>query len=1070
MEKNIVIRFIFYILFIKAKLDNYISLQFHMIDDCIREIDVSGTTIYAFTPEELSKCDFAYQSNYPEFFTKNLKYEYGSLITFIFQDSCHYDGFMNITVYFNEYIITIHDQRFWECIDCDSYNKNYVYENGRLNFYSGRGNGDKFEKNYTFIFQINNIQELYNGGEKGHFKVNNEYYAFNDKKTFYLQIHYLDNELELINFNTPDNFHIKDNSTFPVEFSDYIFNVKYINNDFSGTLSALSLSNDKIDLNNDYNFKISNEMGIKYKLTNEEKNNRAVNVSLKITAYNENNEQVAKETEFYFIITVYGEPDESEPSDTSKINTDISGETSKENSQIDIMTETSGDKIKDNTKDNSKETIKDNSNCLDKYISHDTNKDIYSYICPNYTTNEIEENLSEIVNKIDIDKNYKIQASDYITLITSIDYSDPPSKINTEIFFPSSYVNFSECEEILRNENGILSPRKITFIQIEINNTIDDVLVNQIEYKAYDDNKGMLNLSSCNNKRIDIHYSLKDNATDKINLINSFKEKGINILDINDDFFNDVCIPYSESGDDLTLNDRIQEIYKNYTFCEKNCEIKEIDYDDMMITCNCTVKNNLNVKDINFDIPERNNETKNMNYKIIKCLNSFSSIKDNLYNLGFWIFLFLMILNIILLIIFCCYGIRPLETYIKKIMVKYGYIGQSDEGHAFCHNYVKKLDKLIERLKKMKSDFLKNKASPPKRKIHMITDRSEGKKKFIKKSSSINKNNKNFESEIEDLKKRMEKTKKLKFQNNNKIKVFTKNNDNLIVDSSKKKLNKKEKKADDKNKEEEDIFKINLININVDDLNKKDYIPKESEHVLNIYEFNEAIKYDKRGLFLIYYIFLLSKQVILHAFLYNSPLEPLPLRLSILKFILGCDLALNAFFYTDDKISQKHNSNKNIIVFAFTNNFIVILLAILIGYVLLIFISNLNNCTSEIRKIFRDEENKIKNDKKYYVSLQRKKEIIIEVKKIIKKFKIKVVIFYIIEFLLMILFWYYVTIFCYIYNKTQISWLFDTLITIILRIIFDLLLNFLLALLYKSSINFKSNCLYRVIIFFYCFA
>ena len=183
------------------------------------------------------------------------------------------------------------------------------------------------------------------------------------------------------------------------------------------------------------------------------------------------------------------------------------------------------------------------------------------------------------------------------------------------------------------------------------------VLVNQIEYKVYDDNQKMLNLSLCNNKSIDIHYSLKDNTTDKINLINSFKEKGINILDINDDFFNDVCIPYSESGHDLTLNDRIQEIYKNYTFCEKNCELKEIDYDDMMITCNCTIKNNVNVKDLNFDLSERNNETKNMNYKIIKCLNSFGSIKDNIYNLGFWIFLFLMILNIILLILFCCYGI-----------------------------------------------------------------------------------------------------------------------------------------------------------------------------------------------------------------------------------------------------------------------------------------------------------------------------------------------------------------------------------------------------------------------------
>ena len=72
------------------------------------------------------------------------------------------------------------------------------------------------------------------------------------------------------------------------------------------------------------------------------------------------------------------------------------------------------------------------------------------------------------------------------------------------------------------------------------------------------------------------------------------------------------------------------------------------------------------------------------------------------------------------------------------------------------------------------------------------------------------------------------------------------------------------------------------------------YIPNNSGHVLNIYEFKEAVQYDKRNLCTIFYIFLIYKQVIMHAFFYNSPLEPLPIRLSLLKLILGCDLAFNA--------------------------------------------------------------------------------------------------------------------------------------------------------------------------------
>ena len=376
-----------------------------------------------------------------------------------------------------------------------------------------------------------------------------------------------------------------------------------------------------------------------------------------------------------------------------------------------------------------------------------------------------------------------------------------------------------------------------------------------------------------------------------------------------------------------------------------------------------------------------------------------------------------------------------------------------------------------------------------KKNVHIITGHKILREQLLKKQpnniKSKIKNKKTLETDIGFLMKRMNKTKKVKYKTENKKEIFRTNNglsdrsnkNNLLLQDNIKletDIGIKETLNVDKNSNidnnSQDKFQLNLVNINVNQLKKKTYIPKESEHILNIYEFEESLKYDKRGLCTIYYIFLISKQVIMHTFFYKSPIEPFPLRLSILKFILGCDLALNAFFYTDDKISERHRSNKNIFAFALTNNFIVIFLSSLIGYAFMIFFSNLNNITNELRKIFREEENKIKKDKNYVVSLQRKKEVILEVKRINKKFKIKVTIFYIIEFILMIFFWYYVTVFCYVYNKTQLSWLIDSFITIVFKIIIDLLFNLLFALMYKASIKFSSNCLYRIIVFFYCFA
>ena len=691
-----------------------------------------------------------------------------------------------------------------------------------------------------------------------------------------------------------------------------------------------------------------------------------------------------------------------------------------------------------------------------------------------------------MVKIIEPNKNYKIIGKDFIAQIIPIDYLDENNtKNNTENDFSSSssYINFTECEKILRDFYKIYSPRKIIFVQIELNNTNDDILVSQIEYQAYDDKeKKMLNLSLCESSNIKTIYTIKKDKQEEVDLISSFKNNNIDILDLNDPFFNDVCLPYSDSENDLTLNDRIKDIYKNYTFCEKNCQLVEIKYEEYKAICDCTIKQDMNVKDLNFNFSNIQTEKKNNNFKIIKCHNAFTSIKDNLGNIGFWIFLGLMILNIILLIIYFL-GLKSIKNYISKEMVNHGYIGKSDESHAFCHNYIKKLDKLIEKLNSMKNDIIKNgKREPPKNKKRSITttfnDKSERKRFANKQKFNSKKNKESLKKSIELLKFRMNKTKKVK-------KINTSTNDIIISHMNKKTLittNKNKLKMITKldntyangkgngNENGNSNFQLNLMNINVNDIKKQTYIPNISKQILNIYNFQEAIKYDKRSFFTIYYIFLIAKQVIMHAFFYKSPIEPLPIRLSLLKFMLGCDLALNAIFYTDNKVSEKYNSTKSVLTFAFTNNLIVILVSTLIGYVLFIFLANMNNSTNEIRNLFRDEEEKIKNNKKYTVSLQRKKEIICEIKRIMKKYKIKVIIFYIVEFLCMIFFWYYVTIFCYTYKKTQLSWLIDCLITVIFRIIIDFLINIILALLYICSVSLKNKCLFRVIIFFYCFS
>ena len=68
-------------------------------------------------------------------------------------------------------------------------------------------------------------------------------------------------------------------------------------------------------------------------------------------------------------------------------------------------------------------------------------------------------------------------------------------------------------------------------------------------------------------------------------------------------------------------------------------------------------------------------------------------------------------------------------------MAKCGYIKKEDEGHAFCHNYEKKLNKLIERLNQLKKENEINKKkkekAPPKRKVHELSINEENSKRNI---------------------------------------------------------------------------------------------------------------------------------------------------------------------------------------------------------------------------------------------------------------------------------------------------------------------------------------------------
>ena len=472
----------------------------------------------------------------------------------------------------------------------------------------------------------------------------------------------------------------------------------------------------------------------------------------------------------------------------------------------------------------------------------------------NITKENLVENLTYILDNIKRDKIYEISSEDFTLKIKPSNESIPDS----------TNVDFLPCEKILRGYYNISDSRIITFLQMEIKNKEENSLINNIGYQAYDDENNNLNLSLCNNTNIQIFYLIKSNSSLEISFISNFKDSNIDIFNINDLFFRDICFPYSDYLDnDVILYDRIKDIYQNYSLCQEGCSYNQIDLQLMIITCDCKVKNDLNPNETYSKLVQITDFGKNSPLEIIKCYNLVFSFKTKKYNKGFWIFLIFVFLQALLLLVHLYKGITPIKEYLFKEMEKYGYIGPNIADNYDSNS--NKSHKIFRRKKTIRKIKKKHKTlhSPPykkkikKKAVHFNDEKKSNSKNddfsSLNRMKSLDDKNNN----LQELNENSNNINNINIQNLNIVSIKKTNNRiKLKKKSTKKKIsflptqgenNNKEKIS---NKDEKNFIKLNLININLN--NRKSIKIKESDHVLNIYTFKEAIKYDYRSSFRIF--------------------------------------------------------------------------------------------------------------------------------------------------------------------------------------------------------------------------
>ena len=684
-----------------------------------------------------------------------------------------------------------------------------------------------------------------------------------------------------------------------------------------------------------------------------------------------------------------------------------------------------------------------------------------------------EDVINEIDNaleKYDVGVIYEIFGDDYSIKINPIN-----AKTNGNI---STYINFANCENILREKNGLNSSSILIVYQIEIYNNNPQSLINNVEYAVFKENGERLDLSVCDNELIEINYQINTSIINKTK-VNHYSELGIDVFNIKDKFFNDICYSFSEGDSDMILSDRVADIYQNYSVCEENCNYNKINLTDNTVSCKCSIKENpkSEVKPPKLDKIIRDT-FEDSNLAVMKCYNLVFNFINKSQNIGFLLFSILIFFHIPFIIHYAKNNISSLRKYIYSQLTKFHYYyyqiinppkKSKKSKNKRLLNFKSKNNEYSRKSNSGETNLIKTKSKKINQKLLNIQNNLPS-ISIINSNNQETLNNRKISNKyiMKSLESQYFKQPALIFnykvlnQNCININGNNKRNSNQLKDRNMKKS--KELKT---NKIILSPKNYSLIQI---DANNYDYKTKpiNSDFLLDYLDYDTAIKYDKRSFFRIFYICILAKENVINIIFFKTPLDIYSLRVCLFIFNISCDLAFNTIFYTNQNISDKyHYHGKNLFLFTLVNNILQTILSLVVGLILVNIFQYMIDSRGNFEEIFRDEEKKLRKNKKYIVSKQKKLEILQKILKISSQLKCKAIFFIIFEIILMLYFYYFVTAFCEVYKKIQKSWLYEFIISFFLSLSGEIIFAFLLAILYVLSIKYKSKFIYNIVIFFY---
>ena len=271
-----------------------------------------------------------------------------------------------------------------------------------------------------------------------------------------------------------------------------------------------------------------------------------------------------------------------------------------------------------------------------------------------------------------------------------------------------------------------------------------------------------------------------------------------------------------------------------------------------------------------------------------------------------------------------------------------------------------------------------------------------------------------------------------------------KKNKTQDIDLSMNKMNKSKKITRNKTILGNPKIKNNKKNRKI--IKKINSIMKLNEDQLNDLPYNSAILIDNR-FFCQYYISLMkSKHIFMFSFIHHNDYNSKIIKIDLFFVSFVIYFTVNALFYNDDTM---HHLYQNKGSYNIEYKLPQIVYSSLISIIL--------NTPLKLLALSNNDILELKNKK-------INNNFDVKEKELNKKLSIKFVLYFIISFIFLLLFWYYLSMFCAIYRNTQIHLIEDTLISFGISLIypFDIyLFPAIFRILALSGKNKKRECLYK---------